>query len=159
MGTDVPSLHTFLEILSRNGPEYDSNDIDCYSLSCECFHIDGEILIDEAPKLTSLDLSPCSHAKYLHEKAMCLQDQQADLEAIKAELEWQREELTRQQATQVANDDDGRMGAPSMLHFPRAAYNMVDVAYRLEDISDTQDLKTNERLHKAKQLRRVALDQ
>lgn len=73
MGTDVPSLQTFLEILSRNGPEYDSNSIDCYSLSRECFHIDGEIPADEAPELTSLDLmSPRSHAKYLREKAVRL---------------------------------------------------------------------------------------
>ena len=28
VGTDVPSLHAFLEDLSVNRPEYDSNDID-----------------------------------------------------------------------------------------------------------------------------------
>jgi hypothetical protein len=31
--------------------------------------------------------------------------------------------------------------------------------YRLEDISDTPDLMTNERLHKARWLLRVALEQ
>ena len=29
-GADIPSPRTFLEILSGNGPEYDSNNIDCY---------------------------------------------------------------------------------------------------------------------------------
>lgn len=51
------------------------------------------------------------------------------------------------------------MGAPSMLHFPRAAYNMAAAAYRLEDISDTLDLKTNERIHEAKWFLRIALEQ
>ena len=30
-GTNVPSLHTFLEMLSRNDLEYDSDDIDCFT--------------------------------------------------------------------------------------------------------------------------------
>jgi hypothetical protein len=36
---------------------------------------------------------------------------------------------------------------------------MVVAACRLEDISNTPDLKTNERLHEARRLLRVALDQ
>jgi hypothetical protein len=36
---------------------------------------------------------------------------------------------------------------------------MAAAAYRLEDISDTPDLKTNERLHKARCLLRVTLEQ
>ena len=40
----------------------------------------------------------------------------------------------------------------------RAAYNMVATAYRLEDIFDTLDPKTNERLHEARQLLHVALE-
>jgi hypothetical protein len=36
---------------------------------------------------------------------------------------------------------------------------MAVVACHLEDISDTPDLKTNERLHKARQLLHVVLDQ
>jgi hypothetical protein len=38
-GTDIPSLHTFLEILSGNSLEYDSDDIDCYTPPCMCYHI------------------------------------------------------------------------------------------------------------------------
>jgi hypothetical protein len=68
-GTDVPSLCTFLEILLGNGPEYDSGNVDYYSLSCECFHIDNDNLVDDAPKLMSLNQSPRSHMKYLQEKA------------------------------------------------------------------------------------------
>ena len=33
-GTDIPSLCAFLEILLGNGPEYNSDDIDCYALPC-----------------------------------------------------------------------------------------------------------------------------
>ena len=55
MGTDVPSLRTFLKILSGNGPEYDFDDIDCYALPHKCYHINGEIPTKEGPKLTPLD--------------------------------------------------------------------------------------------------------
>jgi hypothetical protein len=41
MGIDVPSLRTFLEILSGNGSEYDSNDIDYNDPPRMCYHIDG----------------------------------------------------------------------------------------------------------------------
>jgi hypothetical protein len=46
-----------------------------------------------------------------------------------------------------------------MLRLPRVAYNMAAAACRLEDISDTPDPKTNERLHEAKQLLHIALEQ
>ena len=68
-GTNVLSLHTFLEILSGNGPEYDSDDIDYYSPSLMCFHIDGDNPIVDAPELTPPNQSPRNHAAYLHEKA------------------------------------------------------------------------------------------
>jgi len=51
------------------------------------------------------------------------------------------------------------MRAPSGLYFPRAAYNMADTTCRLEDIFDTSDPKTNERLNRAKRLLRIALEQ
>ena len=89
-GADVPSLRTFLEILSGNGPEYDSDDIDYNALPCMCYHIDGEVLAEEASELTPSDRSPHSHANYLWEKAVRLQAQQVDLEAVEAELERQR---------------------------------------------------------------------
>jgi hypothetical protein len=53
-GTDIPSLRTFLEILLGNGPEYDSDDVDCYALPRLCYHIDDEVLAEEAPELTPL---------------------------------------------------------------------------------------------------------
>ena len=62
-GADVPSLCTFLEILSGNGPEYDSDDIDCYAPPCMCYHIDSEVSIGKVPELTLLDQGPRSHAK------------------------------------------------------------------------------------------------
>jgi hypothetical protein len=61
-GVDVPSLRTFLEILSGNGLEYDSDDIDHYVPPCMCYHIDGEVPPEEAPKLTPPDQSPQRHA-------------------------------------------------------------------------------------------------
>ena len=64
-GTDVPPLHTLLEILSRNNLEYDSNDIDCYALSRMCYHIDGEVSSKVSPEFTPLDQSPRNHAAYL----------------------------------------------------------------------------------------------
>jgi hypothetical protein len=33
-----------------------------------CYHIDGEVPIEEAPELTPSDLSPCSRVNYLQEK-------------------------------------------------------------------------------------------
>ena len=69
VGTDVPSLRTFLEILSENGPEYDSDDINYYASPCMCYHIDGEDPIKEAPELTTPNQSPNSRANYLREKA------------------------------------------------------------------------------------------
>jgi hypothetical protein len=47
------------------------------------------------------------------------------------------------QATQ--RDDDNRIGAPSMLRFPYAAYNMVVTACHLGDISDTPDRLKDQR--------------
>jgi hypothetical protein len=83
-----------------------------------------------------------------------------DLEATEAELERQRQDFAWQQnAHPLSNDDDGHTGDPSSLCFPRTTYNMAAAACHLEDISDTPDLKTNERLNKAKQLLRVALEQ
>ena len=49
VGTDVLSLCTFLEILSGNIPEYDSNHIDYNTLPRMCYHIDGEVLPSKAP--------------------------------------------------------------------------------------------------------------
>ena len=66
--TDVPSLRTFLKILSSNGSEYDSDDINCYTLPHMCYHINGKVLDEEAPRLTPMDWSPHSHAAYLWEK-------------------------------------------------------------------------------------------
>jgi hypothetical protein len=54
-GTDVPSLHTFLEILLGNGLEYDSDDIDYNGPPHIFYHIDGEVLPNEAPRLTPPD--------------------------------------------------------------------------------------------------------
>jgi hypothetical protein len=50
-GTDVPSLHGFLEILLGNAPEYSSNNAGYYSPSCECFYLDGEVPADDALEL------------------------------------------------------------------------------------------------------------
>jgi hypothetical protein len=72
-GIDISSLRTFLKILSRNGPEYDSNGVDYYSPSRECFHIDGDNLANDASEVMLPDQSPHSHTEYLHEKATCLQ--------------------------------------------------------------------------------------
>ena len=69
MGTDVPSLRTFLEILSGDGPEYDSDDIDYNAPLCMCYHIDGEDPTEEALGLTPLDQSAHSHVAYFLEKA------------------------------------------------------------------------------------------
>jgi hypothetical protein len=50
-GANISSLCTFLKILSRNGPEYDSIDIDCYAPPHMCYHIDSEDPIMEAVEL------------------------------------------------------------------------------------------------------------
>ena len=54
-GVDVPSLCTFLKILLGDGPEYDSDDIDCYAPPRMCYHIDGEAQPEDVPGLTLLD--------------------------------------------------------------------------------------------------------
>ena len=68
MGADIPSMCTFLEILSADGPEYDSDDIDCYAPPCMCYHIDDEVLAKEAPELTPPDQSPHSRVAYLQRR-------------------------------------------------------------------------------------------
>jgi hypothetical protein len=55
VGTDIPSLRTFLEILSWNDPEYDSDDINYNAPPRMSYHIDGEDLAEEEPGLTLLD--------------------------------------------------------------------------------------------------------
>ena len=83
-----------------------------------------------------------------------------DLEAVEAELKCQRQDLAWQQATHpLGDDDDAHTGAPSGLCFTRAAYNMASVACGLEDIFDTSDSKTNERLNEVKRFLHVALEQ
>jgi hypothetical protein len=54
-GANVPSLRTFFKILLGNGLAYDSDDIDHYAPPCMCYHIDGEVPLEEAPELTPLD--------------------------------------------------------------------------------------------------------
>ena len=68
-GTDVPSLCAFLVVLSRNGPEYDSDDIDYDALPRMCYHVDGDDLAEEVPGLTPRYQSPHSRTAYLQEKA------------------------------------------------------------------------------------------
>jgi hypothetical protein len=63
--TDVPSPCTFLEILSGNGLEYDSNNIDCYAPPRMCYCIDVEVLPEEALGFTPSDQSPRSRVIYL----------------------------------------------------------------------------------------------
>jgi hypothetical protein len=92
-GTDVLSLRTFLEILLENSPEYDSDDIDCNASPCMCYHIDDEGLAKEAPGLTPPDQSPRSRLAYLLVKEDLLRARQVDLEAAKAGLEHQRQDL------------------------------------------------------------------
>ena len=48
-------MRTFLEILLGSDLEYHSDDIDCSAPPCMCYHIDGEVLAEEALELTSLD--------------------------------------------------------------------------------------------------------
>jgi hypothetical protein len=51
VGTNVPSLRTFFEILSGNYTVYDSDNIDYHSPCHLCFHINGDGPIDNPPKL------------------------------------------------------------------------------------------------------------
>jgi hypothetical protein len=60
--TIIPSLHVFLEILLRNGPEYDSDNIDNNDPLRMCYHINGD---DQVPELTSSNQSPHSRMAYL----------------------------------------------------------------------------------------------
>ena len=83
-------LHALLEVLSGDGPEYDSNDIDYNAPLCMCYNINYEDQPKEAPRLMPPDQSPCSHAIYLSEKADHLRARQVDLEAGEVELERQR---------------------------------------------------------------------
>jgi hypothetical protein len=94
VGTDVPSLHAFLVILSRNDPEYDSDDINYNNPPCMCYHIKGEVQPEEALELTPPDQSPHSHTANLQEKADRLRTQQVDLEAVEAKLEHQRQDIS-----------------------------------------------------------------
>jgi hypothetical protein len=55
IGTNVPSLHAFLEILSRNDSKYNFDDINHHAPPCMCYRINDEVLPEEAPKLTSPD--------------------------------------------------------------------------------------------------------
>ena len=65
MGTDVPSLRAFLKILSRNDSEYDSDDIGYHAPPRMFYHIDSEVLPEEALRLTPPDQSPHSHVACL----------------------------------------------------------------------------------------------
>ena len=65
VGTDVPSLHAFLEVLSRDGPEYDYDDINYDAPSRMFYHMDIDDLAEEAPKLTPPDQSPHSRTASL----------------------------------------------------------------------------------------------
>ena len=50
-GADIPSVCTFLKILSGDGLEYNSNDIDYYAPPLMRYHIDDEVLAKDAPGL------------------------------------------------------------------------------------------------------------
>ena len=67
-GIDVPSLRIFLEVLSCNGPEYDSDDANYDASPLMCYHVHGDNLAKEAPGLTPPDQSPHSSVAYLQEK-------------------------------------------------------------------------------------------
>ena len=60
VGTDVSALCTFLEILSGNDSEHDSNNINYNAPPHMCYHIDGEVQPKEVPGLTLLAQSPHS---------------------------------------------------------------------------------------------------
>ena len=58
-------MRTFLEILSGNDSEYDSDDIDYDAPPHMSYHVDDEVLDKEAPGLMSPDQSPHSRVAYL----------------------------------------------------------------------------------------------
>ena len=58
-------MRAFLEILSGNDSEYDSDDIDYHAHPRKFYHIDDEVLLEEAPRLTPPDQSP-------HSRVACL---------------------------------------------------------------------------------------
>ena len=89
-GANIPLLHTLLEILSKNGSGYNSNDINYYASPWMWYHIDGEVLAEEALRLMPPNQSPHSHVAYLQEKEDHLWAWQVDLEVIEAEVECQR---------------------------------------------------------------------
>jgi hypothetical protein len=64
-GTDVPSLCTFLKILSGSDSKYDSDDVDYNAPPHMCYHIDDEVLAEEASGLTPPDQSPRIRVAYL----------------------------------------------------------------------------------------------
>lgn len=84
------------------------------------------------------DLSPTSHAAYLKEKPEHLHTRQADLDVAQIKLERRREEMEQHLA--ALRDDDNCAGAPSVMCFPSAAYNMAAAACRLGDISHTPNI-------------------
>ena len=65
VGTDVRSLRSFLEVLSGNGPEYDSDDIDYDDPPRMCYHVYGDDLAEEALGLMPPNQSPRSRMAYL----------------------------------------------------------------------------------------------
>jgi hypothetical protein len=54
-GANVPSLRAFLEILLGNDSGYESDDIDYHAPPRMCYHIVGEVLLEEVLELTPLD--------------------------------------------------------------------------------------------------------
>jgi hypothetical protein len=54
-GTDVPSLHAFLKVLSRNGQSMTSITSTTTPLPRMCYHINGDDLAKEVLRLTPLD--------------------------------------------------------------------------------------------------------
>jgi hypothetical protein len=50
---DIPSLHIFLEILSRSGLEYDSDNVNCRALTRADHHANDENPAEEASELTA----------------------------------------------------------------------------------------------------------
>ena len=65
MGTDVPSLCSFLKILLGSNLELDSDDVDYNTPPRMCYRIDDEVLAEEVPGLMLSDQSPRSHVAYL----------------------------------------------------------------------------------------------
>jgi hypothetical protein len=67
-GTDIPSLRFFLEILSREGSDYDSNNIDHYASPRACFHTDSEAPYEGMPEPALLNQGSCSRMNCSPEK-------------------------------------------------------------------------------------------